>query len=174
MLLNIDFSKIDLQDALDIAIQIEKEAEERYAHFAEMLGASTLENSASELFLTMKRNEIKHGAELRKKRESLFGTAASNIQADSIVDVEAPEYSSPRIQMSTFQAMHIARDSEIKAAEFFTEALKVVKDKKVIELFEHLRTEEFEHRAILEKWIAEYQGDKESDLNDNSDEPPGL
>ena len=38
MTVQVDFSKLDLQDALDLAVLIEKEAEERYRWFADMLG----------------------------------------------------------------------------------------------------------------------------------------
>ena len=76
MTVQLDFSKLDLQDALDLAVLIEQEAEERYRWFADMLG-ERYPGDAADFFSMMARNEKRHGDELAKRRLALFGEAPS-------------------------------------------------------------------------------------------------
>ena len=95
MTVQLDFSKLDLQDALDLAVLIEQEAEERYRWFADMLG-ERYPGDAADFFSMMARNEKRHGDELAKRRLALFGEAPSRVTADMIEDVEAPGSGTPR------------------------------------------------------------------------------
>ena len=67
MPVNLDFSKLDLMDALDLAILIEVEAFERYKYFAEQLGSRSSGDPAS-IFRSMAINESKHGKQLEERR----------------------------------------------------------------------------------------------------------
>jgi rubrerythrin len=174
MITKLEIEKLNLMDALDIAILIEEEAEERYAEFSEIVGTGK-ENDAGELFRTMKKNEAKHGAVLLKRRQSLFGTTPKRVTREMIWDIEAPDYGQPRTYMSAYQAMEVALRSEIKAHDFFEAAVQVVADAKVKKLFLELRDEEIEHRNILEKWMSNHQGEKGAEIdNDDADEPSAL
>ena len=74
--------------------------------------------------------------------------------------------------MSTYQAMEVALESEIKAHDFFVAALESVKDPHVRKLFEELREEETEHQNLLKKWMKDYKGEKGSLRDDDDvDEP---
>ena len=85
----IDFTTLDLQDALDLAILVEEEAQERYVEFvSQMQQHHTPE--AAEFFQTMAGNEEKHGEELRKRRQALFGDAPPRVSRAMLWDVEAP------------------------------------------------------------------------------------
>ena len=69
----IDFTRLSVMDALDLAVLIEKEAEERYITFAEMIG-SRYEGDAAAFFHTMSGYEAKHGKKLHDRRRSYLRT----------------------------------------------------------------------------------------------------
>ena len=148
MPVNLDFSTLDLMDALDLAIMIEVEAWERYKFFAEQMG-HRFAGDAGSIFETMAKNEAKHGSQLHDRRKDLFGDAAPRISRTAIFDVEAPEVGAPRLNMSPLKAFQLALDSEEKAFWFYDEALKHVTDPAVRELFTELRDEETEHVRMV-------------------------
>lgn len=141
----IDFKKLSLQDALDLAILIEEEARERYEEFTRIVGGRYA-GDASDMFRDMARNEAKHHADLLARRTALFADAPRNVSREQLDDVEAPDRGAPRVFMSARQAMEVALASEEKAYDFFAEAQKHVSDPKVKELFGELRDEEAQHR----------------------------
>ncbi|MDF1564737.1 MAG: ferritin family protein [Deltaproteobacteria bacterium] len=170
MTTQLDFTTLDLQDALDLAILIEKEAEERYTQFATMLGAT----DGAEIFEKMSRNEKAHGDELRARREKLFGDAPSRMHEDMIQDVEAPDMHQPSHGMSVRAALEVAMRSEKKAHDFFAAALPSIEDAEVKALFEELRDEEIEHQQLLEEQMGRYPETLEPDIDPDSVETPAL
>ena len=72
--MDLDFSKLSVQDALDLAILVEEEAQERYEEFAKILAAHHSPEVAK-FFIFMAGNEAKHGADLRARRATEFGAA---------------------------------------------------------------------------------------------------
>ena len=155
MATQLDVSTLNLQDALDLAVLIEKEAEERYRVFVSQLGGGE-RGDAADFFAMMARNEQRHGAELAERRRSLFGNAPARITADMIEEVEAPGMGKPRPFMSTRHALEVAMESEVKAYEFFDQALPGIKDPEVRKLFQELRDEEAEHQRLLHEQKAKY------------------
>jgi rubrerythrin len=149
----IDFAKLSLKDALDLAIFIEDEAKERYEQFSKLVGGR-YKGDADEVFKNMAGYEARHGAELTERRKKLFGNAPRSVSRDMVEDVEAPDYGAPRVFMSPRQAMEVALRSEEKAYDYFDEALKHVKDPEVKKLFEELRAEEVQHQEYLRKAMA--------------------
>jgi rubrerythrin len=148
----IDFKKLTLQDALDLAILIEEEAKERYEQFTRIVGGRYA-GDAADMFREMAKNEAKHHADLTAKRKALFGDVPRRVSSALIEDVEAPDRGAPRVFMSARQAMEVALASEEKAYDFFVEALKVVSDPQVKSLFEELRNEEAQHRKYVKARI---------------------
>jgi len=146
----LDFAKLDLRDALDLAILIEDEAEERYQQFAKLVGGRYA-GDASDVFKMMAQNEAKHGAQLAERRKKLFKGQKRRVTRDMLFDAEAPDWGKPRTFMSAREAMEVALDSEVKAYEFFHLALKHVKDRHVKKLFEELKGEEKAHQALIKK-----------------------
>jgi rubrerythrin len=149
----IDFSKLTLMDALDLASLIEVEAYRRYMLFTEQLGHRDPGDAAS-VFRSMAENEKKHGEQLSERRLALFGKSHPNVKLDDIIDVEAPDVGSPRWNMSPLKAFEVALASEKKAFAFYDEALPSVKHPQVKALFEELRAEEAEHVRMIEGIIA--------------------
>ncbi len=168
MPVNLDFSTLDLVDALDLAIMIEVEALERYKLFAEQIGHRFAGDAAS-IFQLMAKNEEKHGRQLIHRRHELFGDAPPRISRSAIFDVEAPESGAPRWNMSPLKAFQLALESEEKAFWFYDEALKHVTDPAIRELFTELRDEETEHVHMVKGAIDALPPGSDVDLENEDD-----
>ena len=173
MVSKLDFSTLNLQDALDLAVLIEKEAEERYILFVDLLGHG-YSGDAADFFAMMAKNEKRHGTELAARRRKLFGDAPSRVNADMIEEVEAPGMGKPRPFMSPRHALEVAMESEVKAYEFFDQALPGISDKEVRKLFEELREEEAEHKRLLNLEKTKYPDTMEPDVDPDAVDTPAL
>lgn len=149
----LDFSKLTLMDALDLATFIEAEANGRYLKFAEQMGRGGGFDPGG-FFAWMAENEAKHGRQLSERRRALFGSTPANVSMDDIYDVEAPDVTSPRRTMSTLDAFEVALAGEQKAYDFFDAALPHITDPDIRDLFVELRDEETEHIALLHEAMA--------------------
>ena len=121
----LDYSKLTLMDALDLATLIEMEAFKRYTQFAERLG-SRLDGDAASVFQSMAVNENKHGEQIGERRLALFGDERPKVKLDDIFDVEAPDFGAPSQNMSPYKAYLVALSSKKKAFEFYDRALRYV------------------------------------------------
>jgi rubrerythrin len=164
----LDFSTLDLMDALDLAILIEVEAFQRYKFFSEQLG-DRFPGDAASIFRSMASNESKHGEQLNERRQQLFGDKPLRVSKDALFDVEAPEVGAPRSNMSPMSALQLALDSEEKAFWFYDEALKHVTNSEVRELFEELRDEETEHVRMVKELIEALPPGSDADLESDDD-----
>jgi rubrerythrin len=167
---SIDFASLSLQDALDLAILVEEEAQERYLEFVDQMETHHTPEAAR-FFASMAQNERRHGEELRARRRALFGDAPSRMKRSMLWDVEAPDYDQPRAFMSARQAMRVALASETKAHEFFVHALPHVSEPGVRRLFQELRDEEVLHQALVREAIRSLPDRKDPDAGDYEDEP---
>jgi len=156
----IDFAKLSLQDALDLAILIEEEARERYEEFAHQMRLHRT-HEAAQFFRFMAKNEEKHRAELWARRRELFPGVPARVTREMLFDVEAPEYDEVRAFMTAGQALQAALRAEEKAHAFFVAALPAVRDLKVRALFEELRDEEVHHREMVRAQLASASPDPE-------------
>jgi rubrerythrin len=166
----VDFATLSLQDALDLAILVEEEAQERYLEFVDQMRQHHTPEAA-DFFASMAENERKHEEELRARRRSLFGDAPMRVTRAMLWDVEAPDYDQPRAYMSARQAMQVALRSETKAFEFFVQALPHVADAEVKRLFQELRDEELIHQSLVQEAMRKLPEDDGSDASDYEDEP---
>jgi rubrerythrin len=172
MAAKLDFSRLTLMDALDLACLIEVEAFQRYTHFAKRLGSRD-PNDAGSAFQSMAINEKKHGDQLTERRLALFGDKPPNVKLDDIFDVEAPDFGAPRWNMSQLGAFQLALSSEKKAFAFYDAVLPSVNQADVKALFEELRDEEAEHVAMIEEIIANLPPSAAIELDDDDDDPGG-
>ena len=166
----IDFASLSLQDALDLAILVEEEAEERYLEFVDQMEQHHTPEAAR-FFAGMAKNEQKHGEALRERRRSLIGDAPSRMKRSMLWDVEAPDYDEPRAFMSARQAMEVALRAETKAHEFFVQAIPHLLDPEVRKLFEELRDEEVLHQSLVREAMRSLPPSEEPDPGDYEDEP---
>jgi rubrerythrin len=154
----IDFTRITLKDALDLAILMEDEAKQRYTEFADQMEQHRTPEAAS-FFRFMASNEAKHGEELAARRKSLFADQPSSVSSAQLYDVEAPDYDAARAFMRPRAAMETALNSEVKAYDFFVAALPGITDSSVKALFEELRDEESEHQSLINIELAKLPPD---------------
>ena len=166
----LDFEKLDLMDALDLAILIEEEAGDRYLEFALQMENQHTEEAAR-FFRTMIENEKKHGEELTERRRGLFGDAPRRVDRSLLWDVEAPEYEKAHAFMSDREALGVALESERKAQAFFAEAVKHVSDPEVKRLFSQLREEEVLHEQLVARELSRLPPPSDIDPADYADEP---
>ena len=166
----LDFASLSLQDALDLAILVEEEAQDRYLEFAEQMETHHTPEAAG-FFKFMAGNEAKHGEELRERRKKMFGAAATRVKREMMWDVEAPEYDQARAFMSPRAAMEVALVSETKAHAFFVGALPHLADPEVRGLFEELRDEEVVHQNLVRTELAKLPPGPEPNAEDYADEP---
>jgi hypothetical protein len=94
----IDFERLSLQDALDLAILIEEEARDRYVEFQHQMESHRTPEAAA-FFRFMAGNEEKHRAELASRRAARFGDAPRRVTRAMLFDVEAPDYDQARAFM---------------------------------------------------------------------------
>jgi rubrerythrin len=166
----LDYSRLSLMDALDLAALIEIEAYTRYKQFAERLGSRD-SGDAGAVFESMAVNEGKHGEQLAERRLALFGEKPPAVKLDDIFDVEAPDFGAPSMNMSPLKAYQVALSSEKKAFAFYGQALRYVNHTDVKALFEELRDEEAEHVRMLEEIIAKLPPSAAIDLEDEDTYP---
>jgi len=166
----VDFARLDLKDALDLAILMEDEAKQRYDEFTKLVGGR-YPGDAADVFKLMASYEAKHGEQLRARRRSLFHDAPSRMSMDMLDDAEAPDRGQPRVFMSAHDAMEVAMASEQKAWDFFDGALRQVQDAGVRALFEELRAEEAEHKKLLASRLKALP--KGPDLTEADADQPG-
>ncbi|GEJ58152.1 ferritin-like domain-containing protein [Anaeromyxobacter diazotrophicus] len=165
----IDFRTLSLQDAFDLAILIEEEAQRRYLWFTQEVGGR-YPGDADDMFRMMAGAEAKHAARLIERRRELFGGAPRRISIDQLDDVEAPDRGAPRVFMGARQAMQVALEAEEKAYDFYDEALKQVRDPDVHELFSELREEEVAHQQMVRERMERLPPGPDVE-EDEADEP---
>jgi rubrerythrin len=166
----LDFATLDLRDALDLAILIEGEARDRYEELAEQMeNQHTAE--AARFFRQMIRNEARHGEELAKRRQELVGEEPRRVSRSLLWDVEAPGYETVKAFMTLREALNVALDAEVKAHDFFAEALKHPMADPVRQLFSELKEEEVLHQELVRKQLASLPADPELTAEDVADEP---
>lgn len=170
MIDTIDFTTLDLQDALDLAILVEEEAQERYLEFVDQMEKHHTPQAA-EFFRTMASNEQKHGEQLRAKRRSLFGDTPRRVKRSMLWDVEAPDYDEPRAFMSARQAMEVALRAETKAHDFFVRAIPQLSHSEVKGLFQELRDEEVLHQSLVREAMRSLSPGPAADEEGYEDEP---
>ena len=166
----IDFASLSLMDALDLAVLIEEEAQERYEEFAAQMEQHRTPEAAA-FFRLMAINEAKHGRELAARRSQLFGGVPATATRAMIFDVEAPDYDEARAFMSPRRAMKAALASEANAHAFFVAALPAIQNPEVRALFEELRDEEVYHQELVKTELAKLPPDSGLSDEDFVDEP---
>ncbi len=166
----LDLAKIDLQDAVDLALVIEGEARERYGKFAQLVGGR-YESDADEVFRAMTALEAKHCTALAERRRQVFGDAPSRIDASALLDVEAPDWNAIRVFMGPQDALRVALDAESRAFDFFDVAARKVQDPAARVFLEEQRAEEADHCRALQAWMQMVPPGP--DLEDDDADPPG-
>lgn len=149
MVLQVDFSRLDGQDVLDLAIQVEQEAEDNYLQLAEWL-ASDGNEEVSDFFSRMASFETKHRTQLEQMRSTLYEDAPPRHSESAPWQVETPDYDSMGRNISLETAFELAMASERRAGEYYGEALEYASDPDVVALFQTLQKAEEDHLRMLQ------------------------
>lgn len=150
----IDFSKLGPQDVLEIANLIEHEAQERYEVFADHMVTSG-DHASAAFFLRMAELERAHGAQLSSRRITRFSDLPSRIRDVVEWDVEGPPLERSLTSLTVAEALEMAIASEVRARDFYGEALEQLSDPAVNAVLAELREDEIGHIRILETRRAE-------------------
>ena len=148
--LDMDFSKLEPQDVLDLAIFAEEEAHEQY----EFLAGAMERHGAREIadfFHKMAAREVLHREQIAEHRSSLYPGAVANLANRALWGVEAPYKVVPADTMTAGDAFSIAMAAEKKAEAYYAAAMEQAIPVEVTQLFEALRQSEVEHQRMLER-----------------------
>ncbi len=151
--MDFDFSKLQPIDILDLAIFVEEEAEAHYEQLAAW-AESRSDARVVEFLTTMAEREALHRDQIRELRWRKFGDRAPKFTENLAWEVEAPDYDKVPNDMNIREALELARQSEIKAHDYYQGAQEYFTDEESVELLESLRLSELEHRHLLEKEIS--------------------
>jgi len=148
MALQVDFSKLDGRDVLDVAIQVEEEARDSYQELAGWLKADGKPDVAA-FFERMASFEQLHRDQLAELRAAEYGDAPPRHSDRAIWEVEEIDYDALGKSIDLGGAFRLAMDAERRAGEYYAEALEYAADQKTIELFTMLRDSEQAHLRLL-------------------------
>jgi len=146
----LDYSRLTLRGALDLAITIEEEAQLRYREFADRVDDA----AAAAFFREMVENEEKHRRQLVARRHVLFRHEPARLETSLLDDdVEAPAPAQVPPAISAREAMEVALRAEVRAHDFYAQAMPHLADPDVRAFFADLREEEVEHQVLLRRRI---------------------
>jgi len=157
MALDVDFSRMDGRDALDIAMVIEDEAQLAYEHLSGWV-AGDGNTEAAEFFSRMATRERRHKEEIQARRAELFGDLPTRHDEAAPWQAEIPDYESLGREVDLDDAFKVAMEAEIRAHDFYAKALEYIEDEKVIELFDWLRLAEIDHQRLLAEEMRRHRG----------------
>jgi rubrerythrin len=156
MTIQVDFSKLRANDALDMAIAIEEEGSYYYEQLADWIGDSNPE--VSDFFRRMSVREKRHHDQVVALREKLFAGKPSSHAEKVSWGVEAPDFDAVPNDITLRQAFDVAMDSETRAHDFYASAIEYAADDQIAELFEGLRASEADHQRLLKEEMAKFLG----------------
>ena len=148
MVLEPDFSRLDAQDVLDIAADIEDEAMLAYEHLSGWV-AGDGNTEAAEFFTRMAALERRHKEAIAARKQRLFGDAPPRHDDAAPWQAEVPDYEALGREVSLDEAYAVALDAETRAFDFYSTALEYVDEPQIVELFEWLKKAEVEHKRLI-------------------------
>jgi rubrerythrin len=151
--LDMDFSKLQPHDVLDLAIFAEGEASEQYEHFAELMDNNG-NGEVARFFEKMALREKLHREQLTERRKALYADASPNLANRAVWGIEAPYEKRPDATMTATAAFTLAMAAEKKAEGYYAAALQQAIPPQVAQLFESLRRSELEHQRMLQLEMA--------------------
>ena len=147
--LDMDFSKLQPQDVLDLAIFAEEEAYEQYEFLAGAMERHG-KREIAEFFHRMATREQLHRQQIAERRSALYPGAVANLANRTVWGVEAPYKAAPVDTMTADDAFNIAMQAEKKAEAYYAAAMEQAIPDEVTQLFETLRLSEVEHQRMLD------------------------
>ena len=151
--LSMDFSKLKPHDVLDLAMFAEREAQDNYDQLATIM-RSRSNDRAADLFHRMAALEKLHHDQLRLRRDELFPGVTPSLADRWFWGIEAPDYAAIGPTITVREAYAFALESEVRAHDYYAQALDFVVDPQMTTLFEELRDAEAQHQRLLRNELA--------------------
>jgi len=155
--IDFDFSRLDAQDVLDIAIYVEDEAQQSYEQLVSWMEAQGNDEVAA-FFTKMVRFEVIHREQISAKRRELFGDAPVRYTELVVSEVESPDVEDIGDSCTLEQAFVLALGAEKKAYDYYSQAMEYISDPQVLELLDELCKAELGHTKMLEAMQAKLKG----------------
>lgn len=153
--LEIDFSKLDAMDILDIAIYVEREAEANYEELAVWCRSTAPE--AESFFKRMAGWEARHGTQLAERREALYGDAPVRYADTGEWQIETPDFDKVDGEMTLMDALEVAFEAERTAELYYEAAVEYIDDEDTIAMLHDLRESEVQHQQMLKTEMEKYR-----------------
>ena len=151
--LSIDFSKLQPQDVLDLAMFAEREAKGYYEQLASwMTSRGNLE--AAQFFARMAGWEQAHEDQIARRRAELYPDAPAGLADRAAWDLELPDLAKADTAQTHREVLTIAIEAETNAYEYYSAALEQNVAPNVEALFEELRQAELGHQRLLQLELA--------------------
>ena len=152
MATDMDFSKLDAMDILDLASFIEREAAENYLLLTSWAERNSPE--AASFFERMARLEGQHDSQIEARRRELFGDQPSRYTDSAPWEVEVPDFDEVGSSFTLEQAYNLALGAEKRAETYFQQAVDYISDPQAVAILRDLAEEEREHQRLLEQEMA--------------------
>jgi rubrerythrin len=143
----LDFSKLDAMDILDLASFFEREAAETYRQLASW--AEQHSPGAAEFFQRMALLESQHDSQVEDRRRELFGDRTSRYTDAAPWQVEMPDFEKVGRDFTLEEAYELALGAEKRAETYFRRAIDYISDPEAVQILEDLADEELEHQRLL-------------------------
>lgn len=151
--LQLDWSMLDAMDFLDMAIQVEVEAEDHYNELITWL-KDTASPEALDFFEKMAVREARHRDQIKAKRDELFGDTPSRYPDWVPWEVEAPEsWEHVDAAMDLGKALEMSLKMESNARDYYASAIDYARDTQVEDILVGLRAAEEEHVRLVQSEI---------------------
>jgi rubrerythrin len=149
---DMDFSKLDAMDILDLACFFEQEAAETYHQLTAWAEKNSPE--AAEFFRRMARLETAHDSQIEERRRALFGDKPSRYTDAAPWEVEVPDFDKVGSSFTLREAYELALGAEQRAEAYFRQAKDFIADDEATAILEELADEELEHQRLLKQEMA--------------------
>ncbi|HLB31697.1 MAG TPA: ferritin family protein [Gammaproteobacteria bacterium] len=163
----------NIAEMLTHALALEIEANERYADLADQMKSHNNPRIAK-LFAKMANIEKLHVNHIRKMID-VYGVKLVDTASYYWTSPEGPETTDPldlHYLITPRQALELARHNEARAREYYAHIAESAQDEETRRISSELATEEEEHVALIESWLAKVP---ETDADwDHDDDPPFL
>ena len=159
---------------LAYALALELEASERYAELAEQM--QTHNNpEVVELFQKLARIEKLHADRVLEQAEKLDlpDISTSACRWESPEGPETTDLGEAHYLMTPHHALRFALHNEQRAYDFFAKVAAEATDQSVAQLASEMATEEQEHVALMQAWLAKYP-QPDDHWSHDPDSPAGL
>lgn len=158
-----------LDEFMALALAMETAAAERYAELADTMQVHN-NNETAELFRRMARIELEHARQIRAQIAAGGGLEPAPLGDATRAEAESAPSEELHYLMLPYHALQIALANEKRAEQFFAQLATVATSDAVREAALRLCTEEREHVALIEAWLARVPV-PQSDWADDPDPP---